>query len=75
MNSQRSSHTHCQAAQAQAQSQACQRVCLFQPKRRISKFFSHALERKKFKTRQSASSRTGTRATQTVKENETNEKF
>jgi hypothetical protein len=52
MNSHRSSHTHCQAAQSQAQTKACQRVCLFQPKRRISKFFSHALERKKFKTRQ-----------------------
>jgi len=51
MNSQRSSHTHCQAAQAQAQTIACQRVCLPNPER-ISKFFSHALERKKFKTRQ-----------------------
>lgn len=28
--SQRSSHTHCQAPQAQAQTKACQRVCLSQ---------------------------------------------
>ena len=29
--SHRSSHTHCQAPQAQAQTKACQRVCLPQP--------------------------------------------
>ena len=30
MNSQPNSHTHCQAAQANAQTKACQRVCLSQ---------------------------------------------
>jgi len=38
MNSQRSSHTHCQAAQAQAQTEACQRVCLPQPKAKCVAF-------------------------------------
>ena len=38
MNSQRSSHTHCQAAQAQAQTEACQRVCLPQPKEKYEVF-------------------------------------
>lgn len=33
-----SSHTHCQAAQAQAQTQACQRVCLPQPREKCDAF-------------------------------------
>jgi hypothetical protein len=32
MKSERSSHTHCQSPQAQAQTKACQRVCLPLPK-------------------------------------------
>jgi len=35
------SHTHCQAAQAQAQTKACQRVCLPQPRENF-KIFLHA---------------------------------
>ncbi len=33
-----SSHTHCQAPQAQAQTQACQRVCLPQPEKNFKIF-------------------------------------
>lgn len=44
MKNQRSSHTHCQAPQAQAQIKACQRVCLPRPER-ISKFFSPSLKK------------------------------
>lgn len=44
--SHRSSHTHCQAPQAQAQTEACQRVCLSQPTGRISKFFSPSFKKK-----------------------------
>lgn len=63
--SHRSIHTHCQAPQAQAQTKACQRVCLPQPRENFKIFLS--LFKEKIKTRQSASSRTGTRATQTEK--------
>ena len=38
MNSHRSSHTHCQAPQAQAQTKACQRVCLPQPREKCEAF-------------------------------------
>jgi hypothetical protein len=38
MNSHRSSHTHCQAPQAQAQTKACQRVCLPQPDKNFKIF-------------------------------------
>ena len=48
--SHRSSHTHCQAAQAQAQTKACQRVCLPQPRENF-KIFLH-LFKEKIKTRQ-----------------------
>jgi hypothetical protein len=64
--SHRSIHTHCQAPQAQAQTEACQRVCLSQPTGRISKFFSPSF--KKNRTRQ----HTGVTDR---KENETNDKF
>jgi len=106
MNSHRSSHTHCQAPQAQAQTnfcdkreqkqtcltmpskakiseaKACQRVCLPQPREKCEAFtntFKNQINivrnfkiflprlKGKIKTRQSASSRTGTRATQTEK--------
>jgi len=43
--SHRSSHTHCQAPQAQAQTEACQRVCLPQPRGNF-KFFSPSLKKK-----------------------------
>jgi hypothetical protein len=36
--SHRSSHTHCQAPQAQAQTKACQRVCLPQPEKNLKIF-------------------------------------
>lgn len=35
---QRSIHTHCQAPQAQAQTKACQRVCLPQPRENFKIF-------------------------------------
>ena len=38
MKSHRSSHTHCQAPQAQAQTKACQRVCLPQPREKCEAF-------------------------------------
>lgn len=47
---QRSSHTHCQAPQAQAQAQACQRVCLPQPEKNFK--ISLPLFKEKIKTRQ-----------------------
>ena len=46
----RSSHTHCQAAQAQAQTKACQRVCLPQPRGNFKIFLP--LFKEKIKTRQ-----------------------
>jgi len=66
MNSQRSSHTHCQAAQAQAQTKACQRVCLSQPRENFKIFLP--LFKEKIKTRQ----HTGYTDR---KENETNDKY
>ena len=66
MNSHRSSHTHCQAAQAQAQTKACQRVCLPQPRRNFKIFLP--LFKEKIKTRH----HTGDTDR---KENETNDKF
>ena len=48
--SHRSSHTHCQAPQAQAQTKACQRVCLPQPKENFKIFLP--LFKEKIKTRQ-----------------------
>ena len=48
--SHRSSHTHCQAPQAQAQTKACQRVCLPQPRENFKIFLPFFKE--KIKTRQ-----------------------
>jgi len=45
-----SSHTHCQAAQAQAQTKACQRVCLPQPRENFKIFLP--LFKEKIKTLQ-----------------------
>ena len=47
---QRSSHTHCQAPHAQAQTKACQRVCLHQPRENFKIFLP--LFKEKIKTRQ-----------------------
>jgi len=44
----RSSHTHCQAPQAQAQTKACQRVCLPQPEKNFKIFLP--LFKEKIKT-------------------------
>ncbi len=60
-----SSHTHCQAPQAQTQTKACQRVSLFQSKEHF-KIFLPSLKNKL--------KHPNTRATQTEK-NETNDKF
>lgn len=65
--SQPSSHTHCQAAQAQAQAEACQKVCLPQPRENF-KIFLPRLKIKKLK-------HANTQATQAEKENKTNDKF
>lgn len=48
--SQRSSHTHCQAPHAQAQTKACQRVCLPQPEKNFK--ISLPLFKEKIKTLQ-----------------------
>ena len=48
--SHRSSHTHCQAPQAQAQTEACQRVCLPQPRGNFKIFLP--LFKEKIKTLQ-----------------------
>ena len=64
--SHRSSHTHCQAAQAQAQTKACQRVCLPQPRGNFKIFLP--LFKEKIKTLQ----HTGDTDR---KENDTNDKF
>ncbi len=50
MKSHRSSHTHCQAAQAKAQTKACQRVCLPSPRENFKIFLPFFKE--KIKTRQ-----------------------
>lgn len=57
----RSSHTHCQAPQAQTQTKACQRVCLPQPSENF-KIFLPSLK-KKLK-------HANTKAIQTEKKNE-----
>lgn len=77
-----SSHTHWQAPQAQAQTKACQRVSLPQPREKYEVFtniFKNQINnvsnfkiflplfKEKIKTSQSASSRTGTWATQREK--------
>ena len=51
--SHRSSHTHCQAPQAQAQTKACQRVCLPQSRENFKIFLP--LFKEKIKTRQHTS--------------------
>jgi hypothetical protein len=66
MNSHRSSHTHCQAAQSQAQTKACQRVCLPQPIENFKIFLPLFTE--KIKTLQHTSDTDR-------KENDTNDKF
>jgi len=43
--SHRSSHTHCQAAPAQAQTKACQRVCLPHPKKNLKIFLPRLKEK------------------------------
>lgn len=64
--SQSSRHTHCQAPQAQAQTKACQRVCLPQPLKNFKIFLP--LFKEKIKTRP----HTGDTDR---KENDTNDKF
>ena len=62
MNSQPNSHTHCQAAQANAQTKAWQRVCLSHPDKIELKKSSLPSENKKYATAQ-----TNTTQTMTVK--------
>jgi len=57
MKSHRSSHTHCQAPQAQAQTKACQRVCLPQPRENFKIFLPFFKE--KIKTRQRTTDKKG----------------
>jgi hypothetical protein len=45
MNSQRSNLTHCQAPQAQAQTNACQRACLPQPSENFKIFLPRLKEK------------------------------
>ncbi|MBD3724453.1 MAG: hypothetical protein IE891_06650, partial [Flavobacteriaceae bacterium] len=52
MNSQSNSHTHCQAAQANAQTKAWQRVCLSHPDKIELKKSSLLSENKKYTTAQ-----------------------
>jgi len=52
MNSQPNSHTHCQAAQANAQTKAWQRVCLSHPDKIELKKSSLPSENKKYATAQ-----------------------
>ena len=52
MNSQPNSHTHCQAAQANAQTKAWQRVCLSHPDKIEIKKSSLPSENKKYATSQ-----------------------
>jgi hypothetical protein len=58
MNSQPNSHTHCQAAQANAQTQAWQRVCLSHPDKIELKKPSLPSENKKYATAQTDTTRT-----------------
>ncbi len=58
MKSQPNSHTHCQAAQANAQSKAWQRVCLSHPDKIELKKPSLPSENKKYATAQTVTTRT-----------------
>jgi hypothetical protein len=58
MNSQPNSHTHCQAAQANAQTKAWQRVCLSHPEKIELKKSSLPSENKKYSTTQSDTTKT-----------------
>jgi hypothetical protein len=62
MNSQPKSHTHCQAAQANAQTKAWQRVCLSHPdKIELKKSFLPS-ENKKYATAQTDTTKTEKRS-------------
>jgi hypothetical protein len=63
MNSQPNSHTHCQAAQANAQSKAWQRVCLSHPDKIELKKSSLPSENKKYATAQPDTTKTVKRST------------
>ncbi|MBU6204546.1 MAG: hypothetical protein KJS45_04105, partial [Bacteroidetes bacterium] len=58
MMTQHSSHTLCQAAQAQAQTQAWQRVCLLHPDKIELKKSSFPFENKKYATTQTNTTKT-----------------
>ena len=58
MNSQPNSHTHCQAAQANAQTKAWQRVCLSHPDKIELKKSSLPSENKKYATAQADTTKT-----------------
>ena len=58
MNSQPKSHTHCQAAQANAQTKAWQRVCLSHPDKIELKKSSLPSENKKYTTAQPDTTKT-----------------
>ena len=58
MNSQPNSHTHCQAAQANAQTKAWQRVCLSHPDKIELKKSSLPSENKKYAIAQADTSKT-----------------
>ena len=58
MNSQPNSHTHCQAAQANAQTKAWQRVCLSHPDKIELKKSSLPSENKKYATAQTDKTKT-----------------
>ncbi len=62
MNSQPNSHTHCQAAQANAQSKAWQRVCLSHPDKIELKKSSLPSENKKYATAQPDTTKTEKRS-------------
>jgi len=58
MNSQPNNHTHCQAAQANAQTKAWQRVCLSHPDKIELKKSSLPSENKKYATAQTNTTKT-----------------
>ena len=62
MNSQPNSHTHCQAAQANAQTKAWQRVCLSHPDKIEIKKSSLPSENKKYATAQPYTTKTEKRS-------------
>lgn len=62
MNSQPNSHTHCQAAQANAQTKAWQRVCLSHPDKIELKKSSLPSENKKYATTQADTTKTAKRS-------------